>query len=96
MRGVVSYDRDALRAKFISSVQYSTRFHRESLPYRVAPSRRRHRALAPDAPRGFVPGVPVPVPGRSEYDRYLDALPPSPIAGPVSYTHLTLPTILLV
>ena len=30
MRGVVSYDRDALRAKFISSVQYSTRFHRES------------------------------------------------------------------
>jgi len=40
------------------------------------------------APLSFAPpsdrarAVPVPVPGRSEYDMYLDALPPSPIAGP--------------
>jgi hypothetical protein len=32
-------------------------------------------------PERTVP-VPVPVPGPSEYDRYLESLPPSPIAGP--------------
>jgi hypothetical protein len=32
-------------------------------------------------PERTVP-VPVPVPGASEYDRYLESLPPSPIAGP--------------
>ena len=61
-RGVVSYDRDARSVRkrrdtensfFISSVSIKT------LPRRVAPSRRRRRALAPDAPRGFVPGVPA-------------------------------------
>jgi len=58
---------------------------------------RKRNAFAPNgfplpetvpAPLSFAPpsdrarAVPVPVPGRSEYDRYLDALPPSPIAGP--------------
>jgi hypothetical protein len=68
---------------------------RISLPKKVR-SRERN-AFAPNgfplpemvpAPLSFAPpsdrarAVPVPVPGRSEYDRYLDALPPSPIAGP--------------
>ena len=65
MRGVVSYDRDA--RVLAKEKRHKTFFHFEricvsikTLPYyRVAPSRRRHRALAPDAPRGFVPGVPA-------------------------------------
>ena len=56
---------------------------------------RKRNAFAPNgfplpetvpAPLSFAPpsdrARAVPVPGRSEYDRYLDALPPSPIAGP--------------
>ena len=39
-------------------------------------------SFAPPSDRARAVPVPVPVPGRSEYDRYLDALPPSPIAGP--------------
>ena len=64
MRGVVSYDRDALRAKFISSVQYSTRFHRESLTASLRPAAApgaRARRAARVRPRR--PRVPAPSPG---------------------------------
>ena len=47
-----------------------------SAPVSFAP-----RASSARGPERTVP-VPVPVPGPSEYDRYLESLPPSPIAGP--------------
>ena len=87
--GSASFSRDTDLASLVDS-----RVSDESPT--LAKATRKRNAFAPNgfplpeadpAPISFAPAsdrvpVPVPVPGRSEYDRYLDALPPSPIAGP--------------
>lgn len=87
--GSASFSRDTDLASLVDS-----RVSDESPT--LSKATRKRNAFAPNgfplpeadpAPLSFAPAsdrvpVPVPVPGRSEYDRYLDALPPSPIAGP--------------
>ena len=87
--GSASFSRDTDLASLVDS-----RVSDESPT--LSKATRKRNAFAPNgfplpeadpAPISFAPAsdrvpVPVPVPGRSEYDRYLDALPPSPIAGP--------------